>query len=114
MTRRLFLAVVALLLLVAGCENLPPEQPHNQGCTRPKVIAFTASWYGPCQRAKPFLVQIEAAGVEVQVADIDADPTLSAKYGVTSVPTFFVYVCGKKAVRTQDIAVVVSLTRFGH
>jgi thiol-disulfide isomerase/thioredoxin len=114
MTRRLFLAVIALLLMVAGCESLPPEQPHNQGCTRPKVIAFTASWCGPCQRAKPFLVQIEAAGVDVQVVDIDVDAASAAKYGITSVPTFFVYVCGKKAVRTQDIAVVVSLTRFGN
>ncbi len=40
-------------------------------------------------------------------------PELAKQYGVTSVPTFVVYVCGKKTVRTQDISVVVSLTRFG-
>jgi thioredoxin-like negative regulator of GroEL len=57
---------------------------------------------------------MEAAGVEVQIVDIDANPELMRKYDVTSVPTFYVYVCGQKTARTQDIAVVVSLTRIGH
>ena len=105
-------ALVALLVLIAGCER-PPEQGHQGGCQRPKVLAFTASWCTPCQRAKPALIQIQAAGVDVEIIDIDARPELAKQYDVTSVPTFFVYVCGKKAVRTQDITVVVSLTRIG-
>jgi thiol-disulfide isomerase/thioredoxin len=105
--------LLALLPLLTGCET--PTQPnHGGGCTRPKVIAFTASWCGPCHAAQPLLVQVEARGVEVQIVDIDENPEMARKYGVTSVPTFFVYVCGKKTVRTQDIAVVVSLTRFGR
>jgi len=108
MIRRLFLALAALTLL-AGCEA--PQQ--QRGCVRPKVIAFTATWCGPCKAAKPYLVQVEAAGVEVQIVDIDQNLELARQYGVTSVPTFFVYVCGKKAVRTQDVTVVVALTRFG-
>ena len=51
--------------------------------------------------------------MDVEIIDIDAQPELAKQYGVTSVPTFFVYLCGKTAVRTQDISVVVSLTRFG-
>ena len=105
-------ALVALLVLIAGCEKLP-EQGHEGGCRRPRVLAFTASWCTPCQRAKPALIQIQTTGVDVEIIDIDARPELAKQYGVTSVPTFFVYVCGKKAVRTQDITVVVSLTRFG-
>lgn len=112
----MFAVAAAVLLLVLsplllGCEN---PQPKNRGCVRPKVVAFTATWCGPCNAAKPALVEIEAAGVEVQVVDIDANPELARKYGVTSVPTFFVYICGRKVVRTQDVSVVVSLTRFGH
>ncbi|MCL4855388.1 MAG: thioredoxin family protein [Bryobacteraceae bacterium] len=110
MIRRLLLAIAALTLL-AGCENQPLKEQH--GCVRPKVIAFTAAWCGPCREAKPYLVQVEAAGVEVEIVDIDEHPESARQYGVTSVPTFFVYVCGKKAVRTQDITVVVALTRFG-
>jgi len=108
MIRCLLLAIVALTLL-AGCENPPREQ---RGCVRPKVIAFTATWCDPCKAAKPYLVQVEAAGVEVQIVDIDENPDMARQYGVTSVPTFFVYVCGRKTVRTQDVAVVVALTRF--
>ena len=113
MIRRNVLALLLVLLtLTAGCE-VPQQQQDQGGCRRPKVLAFTASWCAPCQRAKPALVQIQAAGVDVEIIDIDARPELAKQYDVTSVPTFFVYVCGKKAVRTQDITVVVSLTRFG-
>jgi thiol-disulfide isomerase/thioredoxin len=99
------LAAMALALSFAGCEA-PPE--NNCGpCSRPKVLAFTASWCVPCQRAKSVLVQVQAAGVDVEIVDIDARPDLAAKYGVTSVPTFFVYACGKSTVRTQDVMVVV-------
>jgi len=112
MNRRSVLIAAMLLALVAGCEA--PQQQQNQGgCRRPKVLAFTASWCAPCQRAKPALIQVQAAGVEVEIIDIDDHPDLAKKYGVTSVPTFIVYVSGKAPVRTNDILVVVSLTRCG-
>jgi thiol-disulfide isomerase/thioredoxin len=112
MIRRSFLTATVLLALVAGCEL--PQQQHQGGCRRPKVLAFTASWCAPCQRAKPALVQIQAAGVDVEIIDIDAHADLAKEYGVAKVPTFIVYVCGKAPVRTNDILVVVSLTRFGR
>jgi thiol-disulfide isomerase/thioredoxin len=105
-------ALVALL--VAGCET-PQQGQQGQcpnGCQRPKVLAFTASWCAPCQRAKPALVQVRAAGVDVQIIDIDEHPELARKYGIANVPTFIVYVCGKEPVRTNDVSVVISLTRF--
>ena len=107
------LAALAMALCIAGCEGPQRQQPNSGPCSRPKVLAFTASWCGPCQRARPMLVQIEATGVDVEIIDIDDRPDLAKKYGVTSVPTFIVYVCGKTPVRTNDILVVVSLTRFG-
>jgi len=110
-TRVLLAALVLPLLCIAGCEN---STPHTEPCTLTKVIAFTATWCGPCQRAHPFLARIETQGVEVQIVDIDQHPELARKYGVTSVPTFFVYVHGQTTVRTQDISVVVALTRFGR
>ena len=88
-------------------------QGRQNGFPRPKALAFTASWCGPCQRAKPVLVQIQAAGVDVEIIDIDARPELAKGHGITKVPTFIVYVCEKEPVRTNDIRVVVSLTRFG-
>lgn len=109
--RNVLAILLALVALTTGCEA---SQEANQGhCSRPKVLAFTASWCAPCQRAKPVLAQIQATGVEVEIIDIDAHPDLARKHGVTSVPTFIVYVCGKAPVRTNDIREVVSLTRFG-
>jgi len=111
MNRHSLLIAMTLFALFAGCE-VPQQQQNQGGCRRPKVLAFTASWCAPCQRAKPALIQIQAAGVDVEIIDIDDHPDLAKKYSVTSVPTFIVYVCGKSPVRTNDILVVVSLTRF--
>ena len=107
------LTLIVLLVLIAGCATLP-KQEQRQGCPRAKVLAFTASWCGPCQRAKPALIQVQAAGVDVQIIDIDQYPDLARKHGITSVPTFIIYICGKEPVRTKDILVVVSLTRSGR
>jgi len=107
-----WIAIVVVLVLFAalpcllGCAN-PPE-PKERGCERPRVLAFTASWCGPCQRNKSVLVQLESWGVDVQVVDIDAHPELAAKYNVTSVPTYFIYICGRNVQRTQDVRVVVA------
>ena len=109
MVRCLLPVIAALALLLASRENQPPLDQH--GCAPPKVIAFTTAWCGPCKAAKPSLVQMKAAGVQVEIVDIDQNPDLARQYGITSVPTFLVYVCGRKAVRTQDVAVVVALTR---
>lgn len=116
MNRRTVLAaLVVLLALSVGCEAPHNGQQERQGgCRRPKVLAFTASWCAPCQRAKPALIQIQAAGVDVEIIDIDSHPDLARKYAITSVPTFIVYVCGKAPVRTNDILVVVALTRLGR
>jgi thioredoxin 1 len=106
--------LIVLLVLIGGCE-MPQQGQQGQcpnGCRRPKVLAFTASWCAPCQRVKPALIQIQAAGVDVEIIDIHQRPDLARKHGITNVPTFIVYVCGKEPVRTNDVLVVVSLTRF--
>jgi thiol-disulfide isomerase/thioredoxin len=105
--------VLAAVLWAGGCiQPVSPVAPlPDNGCARPKVLVFSASWCGPCQRDKAVLVQVKAMGVEVQVIDIDARPDLARKFGVTSVPTYFIYVCGRSTQRTNDISVVVNIMR---
>jgi thiol-disulfide isomerase/thioredoxin len=74
---------------------------------RPTLIVFFATWCNPCQRAKPAVDRLEAAGVHVVRYDIDQHLDLVQKYGVASVPTFFLVRSDDKIVeRTQDIQVV--------
>jgi thiol-disulfide isomerase/thioredoxin len=101
--------MLAAVVWAGGC--IQPTAPTDSKWIRPKVLVFTASWCGSCQRDKVVLAQIKAMGAEVQVIDIDAHPDLAQKYSVTSVPTYFVYVSGCDAQRTQDVSVVVNTVR---
>ena len=109
MIRRLFVVFAALCLL-AGCEQ--PQAPVPPGpCVRPVMLVFTASRCGPCKAQKPLVVQIAAAGVDVRVYDVDAEPEVARKYGVTATPTYILYICGRKPFRTNnagDVLVIIS------
>lgn len=51
------------------------------------VVAFTASWCGPCRTWKSTeLPKLKAAGVAVTIVDVDEQP----QWGVRSLPTFWV------------------------
>ena len=96
--------MLAGLALVAGCQQPSCPTPSS----KIRVLAFTASWCGPCRQAKPLLVEIEALGVEVRVVDIDVEPALARQCGVTRVPTFLLLVDGQEAARTYDVFTALS------
>ena len=50
------------------------------------LIDFTAVWCKPCQAIAGDIVRLESEGVRVHRCDIDADPKLAARYGVTAIP----------------------------
>ena len=103
------LCIVALLLV--GCRMPARERLVARPVivkivpkpVKPKLLVFSATWCGPCQRAKPAEDAIEASGIEVIRHDIDEEPELGRRYGITAVPTFIVVVGEAIVIRTHDI-----------
>ncbi|MEJ0011458.1 MAG: thioredoxin [Bauldia sp.] len=68
------------------------------GESLPVVVDFTAVWCPPCHAIAPYLEQIsdELSGkVKIVKLDVDADPAISTRYGVRSMPTLMVFKNGE-------------------
>lgn len=67
------------------------------------LIDFYATWCGPCQRMAPLIESIAEDTPEVTVCkvDVDQEPALAERYGVSSIPTFVVLEHG--ALKTQAV-----------
>ncbi len=65
---------------------------------KPVLVDFWATWCGPCRAMAPILDELAAEhGDKLQVVklDTDANPGVTARYGITSIPTMNVYVKGE-------------------
>jgi thiol-disulfide isomerase/thioredoxin len=125
------LSAILTVILLAGCEPptpvapwpmpnqrhqaqpdqqrpVQPDQEHKQ-CCPPKIIAFGAPWCPACCAGQSKLDALERKGVVVEHVNIDEHPDLATKWGITSIPVYFVIRCGHETVRTQDIDEAVRL-----
>lgn len=67
-----------------------------------QVIDFYATWCGPCRKLSPIIEKMEkkyAGKINFSKIDIDENPTLAEKYGVSAIPTL-VYIKGDTVVDT--------------
>lgn len=70
----------------------------NRGIT---LVDFYADWCGPCKMIAPFVEKIanERADITVGKVNVDDDPDIAIKYGVSSIPTLIVFKDGVEASR---------------
>jgi len=65
----------------------------------PVLVDFWAEWCTPCKKMLPVIDQLATdyeGRVKVVRVDVDANPTVSDKYGVREIPTFLFFKNGKK------------------
>jgi thiol-disulfide isomerase/thioredoxin len=95
--------ILLVTLLFLGCTQVQPVPVPKKPVST--LTVFSAKWCVYCQQAKPAIDKIEKSGIKVTRFDIDVSPEVAKRYGVTSVPTFFVS-RGTDVQRTQDVQVV--------
>ena len=65
---------------------------------KPVLVDFWATWCGPCRAVAPVLEEIANTygdKIDVVKLDTDANPAVTSRYGVVSIPTMNVYVGGE-------------------
>ena len=86
--------------------NLNEETFDEKTSTGITLVDFYADWCGPCKQMSPTLNEMaEQYGNEITIAkvNVDANPTLSKRFGVRGIPMFVVMKDGEEVKRTTGV-----------